>query len=352
MSTTPNIDLSPLANVLPNAHNVVCFLHPQTTYDAVAAALALRLALIEAGKSCQVVCEEPMRVEYNALVDIDQVTAVIGNRDLVLSFAYSEEQVDKVSYNVDEAQQRFELVVSPKNGYSALDPSTIQFRHAGLSADVIVLFGYHSLDELGNYYQQEKSVIDSAYTMAITQAKVPTFAKLHVQLQADQLSYSELMYFLIRQFHLGEAKDDVASNLLSGIEYATDRFQQTNINPRSFESIAFLMRQGAHRVPNNPAFAHLATPIRGVASANEASNNSTTILNGSPMNGMPMSGMPMNGMPMGNMPMNGSFRPGVTPMPMAPAMAAPISEAVNAAPNPVHNVSPSEFAQAMAGGRS
>lgn len=334
MANSLNLDLSALANVLPSAHNVICFLHPQTTYDAVAAALALKLALAVSGKDCQVICEEPMRVEYNALVDIDQVTARAGNRDLVLSFAYNENQVDKVSYNVDETQQRFELVISPKSGHPALDPSTVQFHHAGMAADVIFLFGYHAMDELGVYYQQEKNIIDSAYTVAITQAKVPAFAKLHLQLQPDQLSYAELIYFLARQFNLGEIKDDIASNLLSGIEYATDRFQQPTILPRTFETCAYLMRQGAHRVPENPAFLHLSTPIRGVAKANGAPSNHTI---------------------MDSVPTSGSFRPQLNNIPSLNNLSSmnndEVMDAETVPTSPAQNVSPSEFAQAMAGGR-
>ena len=79
-------DFSALGQVYPQAKSIVCCIHPQATYDAVAAATALCLAAREAGKSCEVLCEEPMRVEYNYLVGIDKIQQSIGNRDLVISF--------------------------------------------------------------------------------------------------------------------------------------------------------------------------------------------------------------------------------------------------------------------------
>jgi hypothetical protein len=257
-----NLDLSALAAVYEKAQNVVCFIHPQATYDAIAAALSLRLAFKEAGKSCDVICEEPMRVEFSRLVDIDSIRADAGNRDLVLSFAYSEEQVDKVSYNVDEDSKRFELVISPKTGGQPLDPGTIEFRRSGLSADVIFLFGYHGMAELGGIYEREKYAIDSAYSVAVTQNKIPGYAKLHLTLQPEHLSYSELVYFIVRQLQIAEVKDDLATNLLAGVEYATDRLMQPNISPRTFETVANLMRRGARRDPANPAFQFLGQPIR------------------------------------------------------------------------------------------
>ncbi len=261
-------DLTALATVNKDAKSYVCFIHPQATYDAVAAALAFKLAAEEAGKSVEVVCEEPMRVEYSYLMSIDQVRQNIGNRDLVISFAYEEEQVDKVSYNVDDSNKRFELVIAPKSGAQPLDPSTIEFRRSGMSADVVILFGFHSFSELGSYYEKEKYAIDSAYTVALTQSQIQPFAKMHITLQPEQYSYSEMVYFMLRQLQLSEVKDDVATNLLSGVEYATDRFTSPNMAARTFETIANLMRRGARRMPNNPAFQYLNMPIRTPESMN------------------------------------------------------------------------------------
>lgn len=320
-------DLSALAAVYEKAKSFVVFIHPQATYDAVAAGLALRLALKEAGKTCEVVCEEPMRVEFSQLVDIDAVQLEAGNRDLVLSFAYSEEQVDKVTYNVDEDSQRFELVISPKSGGQPLDPSTIDFRRSGLSADVAFLFGFHALDELGEIYVKEKYTIDSAFTVAITQGKIPPYAKLHITLQPEHFSYSELIYFALRQLQVAEVKDDLATNLLSGIEYATDRLTAPTMTARTFETVANLLRRGGRRNPANPAFQNLGMPIRPAPAA--------------PRQARPA--FPM--------------KPG---MPAAPGFDGPMEEGewtpTSAFPGtmtptptpPTHSVSPADFARAMA----
>lgn len=267
-------DFRALATVLEEAKNIVCFIHPQATYDAVAAALSLQLAGEQSGRSVEVVCEEQMRVEYSHLVGIDRVQQSVGNRDLIVSFAYNEDQVDKVSYNVDDNNQRFELVISPKSGAKTLDPSTIEFRRAGMSADIIYLFGYHALEELGEMYTKEKYTIDSAFTVAVTQSQIPAFAKLHLTLQEEQLSYSELVYFMIRQLQVAEIKDDIATNLLSGMEYASERFLSSNLSARTFETVANLMRRGGQRHNDNPAYQYLSMPIR---QDGEAYNNNTTL---------------------------------------------------------------------------
>ncbi len=279
-----------LASVFEQAKNIVCFIHPQATYDAVAAALSLQLAGESSGRSVEVVCEDPMRVEYSHLVGIDRVQQTVGNRDLIVSFAYTEDQVDKVSYNVDENNQRFELVISPKTGGKTLDPSTIDFRRAGMNADIVLLFGYHAFDELGEIYKKEKYTIDSAFTVVVTQSAIPSYAKMHLTLQPEQLSYSEMIYFMIRQLQIAEIQDDLATNLLSGMEYATERFLSPNINARTFETIANLMRRGGVRHGNNPAFQYLSMPIRQDA----AGYNSTLdqpVRRPEPQGSFPLSGL-------------------------------------------------------------
>ena len=257
-------DITPLANISPEAKSVLICIHPQSTYDAVAAALAWKLAWEQSGKSVSVVCPAPMRAEYSRLAGIDQVVTEAGNRDLVMSFPFDENIVDKVSYNVNEASGQFELIISPKNGFSSLDPAVIQYRQSGLAADMIVLFGYHAFAELGELYTKEKYVFDHAFTVAVTQSNIPKFAKFHVALQPENLSYSEWAYYILSQLQIGNLSESIATNLLQGIEYATDRLVAV-ANPRTFETVAQLMRAQARRQFDNPAFSYLSTPIDAVS---------------------------------------------------------------------------------------
>lgn len=253
-------DLTPLASAAKEAQSILIWIHPQSTYDAVAAALAWKLTWEQAEKSVSIVCSAPMRAEYQRLTGLDTVVTEAGNRDLVMSFPYDDNIVDKVSYNVNEATSQFELIVSPKNGFQPLNPTEIHFRQAGIAADMIVLFGFHALEELGEVYEKERYQIDRAFTVAVTQSKVTPFAKFHITLQNEHFSYSEWTYFLLRQLQLGQIQEAAATNLLQGIEYATDRLVAVQ-NARTFETVAQLMRARARRQPDNPAFARLSSPI-------------------------------------------------------------------------------------------
>ncbi len=257
-------DITPLAQAAQEAKSVVLCIHPQSTYDAVAAALTWKQVWEQAGKSVAVVCSAPMRAEYASLFGIEQVQTEVGNRDLVMSFAYDENVVDKVSYNVNEQSGQFELIISPKNGVLPLNPANISFKNAGVSADIVVLFGFHSFNELGEVYEKERYSIDHAFTVAVTQNSVSHFAKMHVALQPEHLNYSEWVYFVLSQLQIGVIDESAAHNLLQGIEYATDRLAVVD-SPRTFETVAQLMRLNARRQSQNPAFDFLATPINAPA---------------------------------------------------------------------------------------
>lgn len=253
-------DLTPLATAAQEAKSILICIHPQSTYDAVAAALAWKITWEQAEKSVTVLCSAPMRAEYERLFELGSVVSEAGNRDLVMSFPYDDTIVDKVSYNVNEDTNQFELIISPKTGFMPLSPKQIQFRQAGVAADLVVMFGFHAVQELGELYEKEKYTFDQAFSVAVTQSKVPTFAKFHITLQNEQLSYSEWTYYVLRQLQIGNLTEQAASNLLQGIEYATDRLMAVQ-NARTFETVAQLLRGRARRMPDNPAFAALATPI-------------------------------------------------------------------------------------------
>ena len=64
-------DITPLASAATGAKSVLLCIHPQSTYDAIAAALSWKLTWEQAGKSVSVVCSAPMRAEYARLQGLD-----------------------------------------------------------------------------------------------------------------------------------------------------------------------------------------------------------------------------------------------------------------------------------------
>lgn len=245
MKQIPNVDV--LTSTLASTKKAILILGPTPNFDSVAAALGMSLALKAKGIDVQVACPADMRVEFNRLVGVDQVKKKIGNRNLVVSFPYAEDKVEKVIYTISEDNKRFNLVISPKNGGSPLEPSAVSFELAGAEAELIVLFGVGGFEELGELYQSERTVFDTAMTLAVTLFPNQPFAKCHVD-ASETSSLSEVTAYICEALKL-TLDADSASNLLAGIDTVSGGFRGMGVSADTFELVARLMRAGARRQP-------------------------------------------------------------------------------------------------------
>lgn len=216
--------------------------------DSVAASLGLALALEKKGINTQVVSLSDMRVEFSRLVGVDTVSKKMGNRNLVVSFDYLEDQVEKVSYTISEDGKRFNLVIAPKAGSKPLDPNTVQFDLSGVEADFVFYIGVSGPGELGSLYEENHLVLESAISVGLSLFPVPGFAKYHYDAQGLS-SISELTALLTQSLRL-DLDQDSSSNFLAGIDAATQGLSTSMASADTFELVAALLRAGGKRQPN------------------------------------------------------------------------------------------------------
>ncbi len=239
-----------ILELITNAKTIYIALAATANYDTVASALALYLSFKEAGKNALIMSSSPMRVEFSYLIGVDEIQGTVGNRNLLVSFVYDQQNVDKVSYHISEDGQRFNLVIAPADGGRPLDPSTVEYRYEGASADLVFIVGASQFDDLGALYTQEPYFFDSADSISITTFQAQPFARRMFE-TTGQSCMAEGVAVLLEGLGM-EPKDDVATNLLSSIEQATNRFQSLGVGPDLFELVARLIRNGARRSGSNP----------------------------------------------------------------------------------------------------
>jgi hypothetical protein len=230
------------------AQTILIFLPPQANLDQVTTATALALALNASGRNAQVIAPEFPDLPEEQLANIagaEMITTELGNRDLHVSFPYQPEQVDKVSYHIDDQTQMFNLVIKPLAGHRPLDISKVQMIYAGAEADLIFTVGVSSLDALGDLPERFADLFHSTVMITLHTFE-PSFGSL--KLDATGLSsLSELAAELL--FHQELPMDgSVATNLLMGIEEVTDSFKSMVMTADTFDVVARLMRLGARRI--------------------------------------------------------------------------------------------------------
>lgn len=238
-----------LQDIIGQAQTVLVFLGSRPTYDSVASAVSLAQVLQQQGKNVQVVAPLSLQIETDGILGVEQITTELGNRDLQVSFPYTPEQVDKVSYHVDEERQTFSLVIKPQAGVKPLDSTLVTMSYAGAEADLVMFVGVNELEDLESFsleypelFESTSSISFHTYETVIGNIKINSSA-------ASCLS--EKMTEVLKT--LGwEVSSDSATNLLAAIERQTDGFRSLATTAETFEAVAFLLRAGARRIKRAP----------------------------------------------------------------------------------------------------
>lgn len=229
---------------LDSARSLAILLPQNPRFDAVAAALGLKVSLEAAGKSVSVLCPSEMIVEFNRLVGVDTVANTFGSRNLVISFPGQTELVDKVSYNLEKGE--LQLVISPKATAPDLDFRKLKFVSGTKKSDLTILVDVNRLSDLGAFYSANKDFFTSNPLVSLT-INPPQDNYTNTQLfDVSASSLCELAASILESCSL-PINLDTATNLLSGIEAATDHFTSSLVTPATFESAARLLRSGAVR---------------------------------------------------------------------------------------------------------
>lgn len=222
---------------------VLVVLAANATVDQVASASALVLSLQALGKQVMFVSPQA-RTDGDSFFGLDQLQTQLGNQDLTVSFPYQLEKVDKVSYHIDEASQKFYLVIKPRKGQAPLDPTAVEYSYTGANADLIFLIGVHNFEALEQLYFGYESLYTSLPVVSIHTFETP-IGSIKIDVSGTSSQSEAMGNFL---FSIGAPPGaEAASNLLLAIEEVTDNFRSLVTSAETFEMVAYLLRQGARR---------------------------------------------------------------------------------------------------------
>lgn len=256
---TPD-QVSQLHDHLTSASSILILLGQDPKPDHILTAAALTQTLQTMGKAVELGCPDEVKLSELGVVGEVECRQKLGNQNLSISFDYDETTVDKVSYHIDEDQRKFFLIVKPQKGYAPLKAESVTFDYTGADADLVFLVGVHQFEALEHLYE--------GFEDLFTRATVVTIHTFEPQIGSVKLnvsgasSMSEGVAPVLMQLS-PELPVDAATNLLTGIEQATDHFQSLSATAQTFEMVAELMKRGARRVRTaRPAFAQAEEVVR------------------------------------------------------------------------------------------
>lgn len=230
--------------MLENSQSLLVVISEDSSPEEIVSSIGLHLVLRNSGKDSRIVSVKPLSDITANLPGADQVAQELGNENLTISFDYSEEKVDKVSYHIGEDTKKFYLTIKPKSGQPPLDTSTLEFNYTGASADLIIVSGVTDLEELLQLYYGYENVYNDT--------PIISFGSKHPEsstLQVEEPGVSSVVQWVKQLQHLAfPLTADAATNFLYGIEYTTKGLTSQSVNAETFETVANLLRAGAKRV--------------------------------------------------------------------------------------------------------
>jgi len=231
-----------LLALIDSASSVLVVLPTKPYFDQVAAGLSLYLSIL-GRKEASIFCPSPITVGFNRLIGVNKISQELGSKNLTIKFSgYDATNIDKVSYDIDKGE--FKLTVVPKTGLAAPQKEQLNVSYAGVAADLVILVGGANDSHFPILFSDELANAKIAHIgtrVLDSKREILSFAK-------PGATTSELVANLVKENGLTIDKD-TATNLVMGIEDGSANFTSSEVTPETFETFAFLLRNGGARMP-------------------------------------------------------------------------------------------------------
>jgi nanoRNase/pAp phosphatase (c-di-AMP/oligoRNAs hydrolase) len=251
MFPNTNTTLPRVSDIISKGTNGVVVLPSNPSADAISAATALYLGLLKLGKNVSIVCASQVKSDVIA-ADKIQSTLSVGGDNLVVSFPYTDGAIDKIDYHIQG--EKFNLVISPREGFPKLNPNQVSYSYVGGTFDFIVTVDAPNLNAVGTLYTENQTAFQGKEIINIDRHLTNAFFGTVNYINKTSSSTCELVYKVIQQLGI-EIDKDMATNLYAGIATATNTFTSYSVNAETFETIAALLKAGASKkiVPQQQA---------------------------------------------------------------------------------------------------
>lgn len=242
--------MSEIKTLLAGTQSCAIVVGKEASFDHWVVATSLAQLLRAEGKS--VLLASPMlpnvakHPELQPLFGLETTVDHLGKQNLIVSFDYTLNAVDSVSYAIDEVNQKFLLTIKPRNGAEPLAGESIKTSYAGSTVEVIFLIGVHDYAQLGKLYAENQSVFVTAPKVSIHQF-MPEIAQISFSTN-KHTCLAELVPEVLLEMDLS-LTPEAASNLLYGIEWQTDWLSSLRTTANTFDVVSALLNAGAKRQP-------------------------------------------------------------------------------------------------------
>jgi len=203
----------------------------------------------QTNKEVTLLSSESLSTIEKDIVFLDETKTEIGHRNLCISLDYLEGAVDKITSAIDENSKKLHLTIKPKKGMPPLEKENISYSYTGADADMVILVGVDDLESLEQIYFGYENLYNNAALVSIN-----SYETSFGNLKLDILGSSSVCEYVAKiLFGLEYDLDqEVATNLLAGIDEETENLESYLATADTFEIVSKLLRSGARRFVRKP----------------------------------------------------------------------------------------------------
>ncbi len=229
---------------LTKAEVILIVVSENAGFDGMAAGLALYLSCLKLGKNTAIQAKNPSVGDAQRLYGVDKIGAIEGSKNLVIVVNDAVENVDKVTYSLEDT--RLKIVVHPFPGAKSVNRHQISFEETSAKPNLVFAIGFQTQEELDRVIAREQNLDPNIWTININKQSVGQLSA-QVNVANDQAaSVCEVTAQIFQQLAL-PLDEDIAYNLYAGVAQATNYFSPNLSSPLSFETASWLLKFGAGR---------------------------------------------------------------------------------------------------------
>jgi nanoRNase/pAp phosphatase (c-di-AMP/oligoRNAs hydrolase) len=233
----------------------------RSKFPAVAAATSLYLWLKSLSKKVCLASPQPPLVEFCHLIGINKVKTQLPKENLVITLPYNESKIDKVISDLNSEKTELSLIVKPKKGELPLKTQDLKISYQIADFDLIIMIDVRSHKELTKLADSKIHPWNNPQKIITCNSFAnpnPVTASISDVLNKN----TNFCTFYGNLLRLNDVtiSEDIASNLLMGLENETQNFHSDG-NADIFELAAWLTRCGGHRYRADQTPANSLPPL-------------------------------------------------------------------------------------------
>ena len=246
-------------SLIDKSKSILILLPTKPYFDQVASGLSLYLSLRDK-KDVAIYSPASMTVEFNRLIGVNKISSELGNKNLVIRFIdYKATDIERVSYDIENSQ--FKLTVIPKQRIVPPSKDQIELSYSGVSVDTVIIIG--GANESHFPALSGKDLVGANIVHVGIRDISLASGKNYISFSRPASSISEIVADLIKESG-GILDQDVATNLLMGIELATNNFSDATVSADTFLILSALMQSGGKRLGSQASVQRNDFPVGAI----------------------------------------------------------------------------------------